>query len=273
MVVSQVHSIDQSKERDGCLLLWFEGNVLFSLNESASVVWAEIEKYPEGVSTKELVNRLEQYYSECGVRKVRLEQDVRELIGRLLERGFLTEKGVKGSGSKYRVKNDVFGTGGNDLWQGGVHSKYDQEMTYRPDVPSEVGRWRSIADTLLGVVAIAAYEVVLRLLGFGRLCAMVESWPLDEKRAWNPVRVRQLCAGIDRARLWYPKRVRCLQHSAVATCLLRREGVPAKMVLAASRRPFRAHAWSEVRGVVVNDVPDVRTRYCVFTRCSASEHH
>src|SRR5882724_2564504 len=110
MATRQVHSIDQSKEREGCLLLWLEGNVLFSLNESALVVWADMEKYPEGVSTVELVDSLELYYTECGVPRVRLEQDVRELIGRLLERGFVTEEEVKGSGAKYRIKDDVFGT-------------------------------------------------------------------------------------------------------------------------------------------------------------------
>src|SRR6266446_3353174 len=151
MVVSQVHSIDQSKERDGCLLLWFAGNVLFSLNESALVVWAEMERNPEEVSSEQLVEYLDEYYSGCHVSKVRLRQDVRELIGCLLERGFVRVLEGKGDSAKFKIKEFA--------------------------------------------------------------------------------RVRQVCAGVERARIWYPKKVQCLQRSAVLSCLLRREGVPARMVI------------------------------------------
>jgi hypothetical protein len=57
-----------------------------------------------------------------------------------------------------------------------------------------------------------------------------------------------------------------LQHSAVVTCLLRRRGVAAEMILAAQEFPPKAHAWVEVAGEVVNDSPDVKTRYREFRR-------
>jgi hypothetical protein len=42
---------------------------------------------------------------------------------------------------------------------------------------------------------------------------------------------------------------------------LRRNGVPAEMVLAAQEFPPKAHAWVEVAGAVVNDFKQVKTRY------------
>jgi hypothetical protein len=66
---------------------------------------------------------------------------------------------------------------------------------------------------------------------------------------------------VDRAQMYYPKKAMCLQHSAVVTCLLRRRGVPAEMVLAAQDFPPKAHAWAEVEGEVVSDSPVVKTKY------------
>jgi hypothetical protein len=66
--------------------------------------------------------------------------------------------------------------------------------------------------------------------------------------------------------MYYPKKAMCLQHSAVVTCLLRRRGVPAEMVLAAQEFPPKAHAWVEVDGVVVNDFTAVQRVYRVMRR-------
>ena len=71
---------------------------------------------------------------------------------------------------------------------------------------------------------------------------------------------------VDRAQMYYPKKAMCLQHSAVVTCLLRRRGVPAEMVLAAQTFPPRAHAWAEVAGEVVNDLSSVKSEYRVLRR-------
>jgi hypothetical protein len=49
--------------------------------------------------------------------------------------------------------------------------------------------------------------------------------------------------------------------------LLKSYGVPARMVIGARQMPFRAHAWVEVNGRVVNDKPYVREMYAVLDRC------
>ena len=91
--------------------------------------------------------------------------------------------------------------------------------------------------------------------------AKVAHWPIAEPRTADReicVRVRSM---VDRAQMYYPKKAMCLQHSAVVTCLLRRRGVPAQMVLAAQDFPPKAHAWAEVAGEVVSDSPAVKTKY------------
>jgi hypothetical protein len=48
---------------------------------------------------------------------------------------------------------------------------------------------------------------------------------------------------------------------------LRLSGVAAQMVIGAQISPFRAHAWVEVDGVVVNDKPYMTELYTVLDRC------
>jgi hypothetical protein len=82
-----------------------------------------------------------------------------------------------------------------------------------------------------------------------------------------PEPVERICAAVDMACIWYWKEVLCLQRSAVTACLLKRHGIPAQMVIGAQHIPFRAHAWVEVDGRVVNDKPYTPEMYAVLDRC------
>jgi hypothetical protein len=42
------------------------------------------------------------------------------------------------------------------------------------------------------------------------------------------------------------------------------------MVIAAQRIPFKAHAWVEVEGRVVNDKPSVKDMYMVLDKCGSA---
>jgi hypothetical protein len=79
--------------------------------------------------------------------------------------------------------------------------------------------------------------------------------------------VLEICAAVDIACIWYWKEVLCLQRSAVTACLLKGCGIPALMLIGAQQMPFRAHAWVEVDGQVVNDKPYVRDMYAVLDHC------
>ncbi len=75
------------------------------------------------------------------------------------------------------------------------------------------------------------------------------------------------CWALNNAAVFYPRRAECLQRSAVLTCLLRRYGLPAEMVIGTQKLPFRAHAWVELDGRVVNDKQDMPQLYGEIARC------
>ncbi|MBS1851398.1 MAG: lasso peptide biosynthesis B2 protein [Acidobacteria bacterium] len=114
----------------------------------------------------------------------------------------------------------------------------------------------------------------LRLVHFDRLLAKDDFAALYQEVRLCPLSatpgpdaVERVCGAVDMACIWYWKEVLCLQRSAVVACLLRQCGVPAKMNIGCQVLPFRAHAWVEVHGQVVNDKPYVREIYAVIDRC------
>jgi len=115
----------------------------------------------------------------------------------------------------------------------------------------------------------------LSLIQFDVYLARGNFEALYEKAARYPIRkiptpanaVERICAAVDMASIWYWKQVLCLQRSAATTCLLKQYGVPAQMILGAQQMPFKAHAWVEVDGLVVNDKPYVRQIYAVLDEC------
>jgi hypothetical protein len=101
---------------------------------------------------------------------------------------------------------------------------------------------------------------------FATLYNKVRSCPVS-KKAPSPDAVERICSALDMACIWYWKEVPCLQRSAATACLLKRYGVPAQMVIGARQMPFKAHAWVEVEGRVVNDKPYIPEMYAVLDRC------
>jgi len=101
---------------------------------------------------------------------------------------------------------------------------------------------------------------------FERLYRKVRSLPVSRK-AHSSNLVETLCFAIDVACIWYPKKVLCLQRSAATACLLKQYGIAAQLVIGAQQMPFKAHAWVEVEGRIVNDKPYMREIYAVLDRC------
>ena len=79
--------------------------------------------------------------------------------------------------------------------------------------------------------------------------------------------VPKVCAAVNIACAWYWKEVLCLQRSAVTTRMLRQYGIRAELIIGVQQLPFRAHAWVEVDGQVVNDKEYVGETYLVLDRC------
>jgi Transglutaminase-like superfamily len=118
-------------------------------------------------------------------------------------------------------------------------------------------------------------QAYLRLIQFDLYLARGDFHALYDKVRNSPVRretalpdaVERICPAVDMACIWYWKEALCLQRSAATACLLRRYGVGADLVIGAQQIPFKAHAWVEVDGRVVNDKPYIPEMYAVLDRC------
>lgn len=110
------------------------------------------------------------------------------------------------------------------------------------------------------------FDLYLARKSFIALYRKVRNSPIRTNPG-SPHSVEQICSAIDIACIWYWKEVLCLQRSAASTCLLRRYGVSAQLVIGVQQLPFKAHAWVEVDGSVVNDRPYTREMYAILDRC------
>lgn len=110
------------------------------------------------------------------------------------------------------------------------------------------------------------FDLFLARGNFAALYDKVRKYPIG-KQAPAPGTVERICAAVDMACIWYWKEALCLQRSAATACLFKKYGVPAQLVIGARQVPFKAHAWVEVDGRVVNDKTYTSEIYAVLDRC------
>ena len=122
---------------------------------------------------------------------------------------------------------------------------------------------RLVAMTMQAWVALAVFDVA-RPAGFARLCAWLHR--RRPTRQCRPATTEDIVWCVDEACVWYVKRAACLQRSVVATWMLRRQGIAAEMVIGCRPLPFESHAWVEVDGRVVNDLPQYQRAFTVLNR-------
>src|SRR5712692_6230769 len=109
------------------------------------------------------------------------------------------------------------------------------------------------------------FDLYLARGNFAALYQKVRNCPLVKRAPTSEV--ERICSAIDMACIWYWKEALCLQRSAATACLLKKYSVPAQLVIGAQQMPFKAHAWVEVGGRVVNDKPYTPEMYAVLDRC------
>ena len=119
---------------------------------------------------------------------------------------------------------------------------------------------------LRAYLRLVQFDLYLARGNFQALYDKVRTFPITEMPT-SVDSTERICAAVDMACIWYWKEVLCLQRSAATACLLKRHGVPAQMMIGAQQMPFKAHAWVEVQGQVVNDKPYMREMYAVLDRC------
>jgi hypothetical protein len=131
----------------------------------------------------------------------------------------------------------------------------------RINVPAHGARLALLA--VQAWIGLVVFDVA-RPAGFARLCAWLRRRPLARRR--HTATVEDVVWGVDEACVWYVKPAACLQRSVVATWLLRRHGFAAEMVIGCRPLPFESHAWVEVDGRVVNDLPQYQRAFTVLNR-------
>ena len=119
---------------------------------------------------------------------------------------------------------------------------------------------------LQGYLKLIYFDLYLARGNFSALYKKVRSCPIGRTTTTADA-VERICYAMDMACIWYWKEAPCLQRSAATACLLKRYGIPAKLVIGAKQMPFKAHAWVEVEGSVVNDKPYMQEIYAVLDRC------
>jgi len=110
------------------------------------------------------------------------------------------------------------------------------------------------------------FDLYLARGNFAALYEKVGRYPVG-KQSLSADAVERICSAVDMACIWYWKEALCLQRSAATACLLKRYGASAQLVIGAQQMPFKAHAWVEVDGRVVNDKPYTPEMYAVLDRC------
>jgi hypothetical protein len=119
---------------------------------------------------------------------------------------------------------------------------------------------------LRAYLTLILFDMYLARGDFAALYGKVRNYPLGAATPGVNA-VDRISAAVNMACIWYWKEILCLQRSAATACLLKKHGIPAQMVIGAQLIPFKAHAWVEVDGCVVNDKPYTPEIYTVLDRC------
>lgn len=257
-------SVIAKKHRDGSVVLSTTSDRIFKLNGVGALTWTVLEQSANGLGLDEIVDELYRQFENINrdgemryeITREQLRTDTARFLTSLAEAGLvLIDPGRR---ETYRIAEGVCGTTSKTLAEVTSTETTDNLATiFSPVLKIRPGKW----ETLTAFCALFAFDLLLRFRGFEALVRKVESWPTAEPHTTDTELCRRVCAAVNRAQVYYPKKAMCLQHSAVVTCLLRRKGVPAEMVLAAQEFPPKAHAWVEVAGAVVNDFKQVKLRY------------
>lgn len=245
------------KHKDGSVLLSIAEDSVCKLNGVGALTWMILDEKRDGLRLDQIARALEHEFEAINsegellyeVPHEQLQADTDRFLGKMVSLGLLQYS----CDGFYSISDDVTGT------TSAPATEIEQSNSAGNDVTEDLSLSRR--ETFSAFIGLLAFDLLLKLGGFQRLIRRVAGWPIAEPRLADRDICRRVRGMVDRAQMYYPKKAMCLQHSAVVTCLLRRRGIPAEMVLAAQTFPPRAHAWAEVAGEVVSDSPSVKTKY------------
>lgn len=248
------------RHKDGSVLLSIEDDRVCKLNNVGALTWMVLDEAGTGLELDEIVSALEQRFETINaegefsyeVPSEQLRADTASFLTKLVAMNLLKQDEYAPGRAAYRISENVSATTSNS----------SVSPINATELPSQSVNVRvSKSQTLTAFFGLFAFDLLLKFGGFSSLINRVHRWPIATPRVRDLEICRRVRAMVDRAQVYYPKKAMCLQHSAVVTCLLRRRGVSAEMVLAAQEFPIRVHAWCEVEGYVVNDKQEVKSTH------------
>jgi hypothetical protein len=248
------------RHKDGSVLLSIAEDRICKLNGVGALTWLTLEGGSAGLALDEIVHSLAEQFEAINaegellyeVTPGQLRTDTERFLNNMVSMNLVRIVNDAQGRECYSIKDDVSGTTAATL--------PSVESVEPPSFDCTEFQF-SKRETLSAFVGLLAFDLLLKFAGFQSLIRRVENWPIAEPRRTDPEICKRVRGMVDRAQMYYPKKAMCLQHSAVVTCLLRRRGVPAEMVLAAQEFPPKAHAWAEVMNQVVSDSPRVKSKY------------
>lgn len=119
---------------------------------------------------------------------------------------------------------------------------------------------------LRAYIELIAHDLFMSRHDFASLHRRVRNFPLRRVAA-DADATNIVSFALEVACCFYPKQALCLQRSAVLVKLLRAKGVSAHMAIGVQKLPFRAHAWVEVDGQIINDRLASREDFLVLEVC------
>ncbi|MFN2532213.1 MAG: lasso peptide biosynthesis B2 protein [Pyrinomonadaceae bacterium] len=231
-------------DKDGTTILDVNAGKLFSAIGFTGRLWSAISAQREGLTLRELHANI---FSDTAYgNEEHTKEDLEKVLNQLIAIGLIESASA-------RRKIDAV-----PYWSllGQSSALATTRLLLNLDLPSTAAFFQ-----------LALFDFLIRFGGFRALHKTVKEWPIADCHLW-PQRPQILNESLNTASRWYLKHALCLQRSAALTCLLRTCGMPAEMVVACRRIPFKGHAWVELNGEVVNDKPKAQAVYStVLNRC------
>ena len=268
------------RHKDGSVLLSIADDRICKLNGVGALTWMILEENPAGLSVDEVVQELNYQFGTINaegalhyeVSPEQLQRDTERFLKNITEKNLLQVETDSRGQEVFYIKEGVTGTTLSSVAAASPIDTAEGNKPSRNPIPDESTSLSGIEirplkrETLSAFIGLLYFDLILKFGGFQSLIKKVEQWPIRTPRVNDLEKCRRVRTMVDRAQMYYPKKAMCLQHSAVVTCLLRRRGVPAELVLAAQEFPPRGHAWAEVEGIVINDLQAVKSSHRVLKR-------
>lgn len=271
------------RHKDGSVVLSIADDRICKLNGVGALTWMILEENPSGLNIDDVVRELSEQFDAINaegqlkyeVSREQLRNDTARFLKKIAEMNLLQiERDSRGQ-EICRIREGVSGTTSSTVAE--VTTANRSEIgSERVAITQQTSPKRSVStahhirplkrETFVAFIGLLAFDLLLKFAGFQSLINKVERWPTSKPDTKDPETCHRVRAMVDRAQMYYPKKAMCLQHSAVVTCLLRRRGVAAEMVLAAQEFPPKGHAWVEVDGDVINDLPSVKSHHRILKR-------